>query len=93
MYKGEVVGEYVPDLVVEKGLIIDTKTIERITDQERGQMLNYLRITGLQVGLILNFKYARLEWERFVLTKEPRINANEPESGAAGGDFLARSES
>jgi GxxExxY protein len=54
-YKGEVVGEYVPDLVVQNGLIVDTKTIERVTDHERGQMLNYLRITGLQVGLVLNF--------------------------------------
>ena len=61
LYKGEVVGEYVPDLVVQNGLIVDTKTIERITDHERGQMLNYLRITGLQVGLILNFGSARLE--------------------------------
>lgn len=39
----------------------------RITDHERGQMLNYLRITKLRVGLILNFKNARLEFERMVL--------------------------
>src|SRR3989442_656325 len=39
-YKGEVVGEYIPDLVVGKRLIVDTKTIDRITDHERGQMLN-----------------------------------------------------
>jgi GxxExxY protein len=57
------VGEYVPDLVVRSKLIVDTKTIERITDHERGQMLNYLRITGLPVGVILNFKHARLEWD------------------------------
>ena len=69
-------GEYVPDLVVEEQLIVDTKTIERITDHERGQMLNYLRITGLPGGAILNFKHARLEWERLVLTKEPRRDAN-----------------
>jgi len=69
LYKGELVGEYVPDLVVEQKLIVDTKTIDRITDHERGQMLNYLRITGLPVGIILNFKHARLEWERLVLTK------------------------
>lgn len=87
MYKGEVVGEYVPDLVVQGKLIVDTKTIERITDHERGQMLNYLRITGLPVGVILNFKHARLEWERLVLTKEPRMNANEHESEIA--DFQA----
>lgn len=87
MYKGEVVGEYVPDLVVDGKLIVDTKTIERITDHERGQMLNYLRITGLPVGVILNFKHARLEWERLVLTKEPRMHANEHESQKA--DFQA----
>lgn len=81
LYKGEVVGEYVPDLVVQGKLIVDTKTIERITDHERGQMLNYLRITGLQVGVILNFKHARLEWERVVLTREPRMDANERELG------------
>ncbi len=80
MYKGEIVGEYIPDLVVQGKLIVDTKTIDRITDHERGLMLNYLRITGLQVGVILNFKHARLEWERLVLTKEPRKDANERES-------------
>jgi GxxExxY protein len=77
MYKGEVVGEYVPDLVVQGKLIVDTKTIERITDHERGQMLNYLCITGLPAGVILNFKHARLDWERLVLTQEPRMNANQ----------------
>jgi GxxExxY protein len=83
MYKGEIVGEYVPDFVVQGKLIVDTKTIERITDHERGRMLNYLRITGLPVGVILNFKHARLEWERLVLTKEPRMNANQRESERA----------
>ena len=90
MYKGEVVGEYVPDLVVEGKLIVDTKTIERITDHERGQMLNYLRITGLPVGVILNFKHARLEWERLVLTKELRLNTNQ--SQLEGADFQAASQ-
>ncbi len=48
--------------------MVDTKVIEAITDHERGQMLNYLKITGHQVGGILNFKHAKLEWERIVLT-------------------------
>jgi GxxExxY protein len=43
------------------------RVIDRITDVERGQMLSYLRITKLRVGLILNFKHPRLEWERIVL--------------------------
>jgi GxxExxY protein len=41
--------------------------MDRITDLERGQMLNYLRITKLRVGLILNFKKPKLEFERIVL--------------------------
>jgi GxxExxY protein len=76
LYKGEVVGEYVPDLVTHGAIIVDVKTIDRITDHERGQVLNYLRITGLPVGVIMNFKRARLEWERLVLTKERSANVD-----------------
>jgi GxxExxY protein len=67
LFCGEQVGEFVPDLIVFGSVILDTKVIDRITDHERGQMLNYLRITKLRVGLIVNFKNARLEWERVVL--------------------------
>jgi GxxExxY protein len=66
IYKKHPVGFYVPDLIVFDQVIVDCKTIERITDEERGKMLNYLKITGLRVGLILNFKHARLEFERIV---------------------------
>jgi GxxExxY protein len=61
------VGESIPDLIAFGSEIVDAKVIDRITDYERGQMLNYLRITNLRVGLILNFKNPRLEWERIVL--------------------------
>ena len=67
-YKGEHVGEYIPDLIAYGKVVVDAKCIDQITDHERGQMLNYLRITKLPVGLILNFKHAKLEWERIVLT-------------------------
>src|SRR3977135_72918 len=60
IYKGELGGEYVPDLVVQGKIIVEAKTIERITDHERGQMLNYLRITAMPIGIILNFKHSRL---------------------------------
>ena len=64
---------------MQQKLIVDTKTIDRITDHERGQMLNYLRITTLPVGVILNFKHARLEWERLVLSGERVLDRNEEE--------------
>jgi GxxExxY protein len=67
LFKGRKVGEFVPDLIADGAVIIDAKVIERITDHERGQTLNYLRITDLRVGLIINFKRAKLEWERIVL--------------------------
>ena len=67
IYKSVKVGEYIPDLIVFDQIVVDTKTIEKITDVERGQILNYLKITGMKVGVILNFKRAKLEWERIVL--------------------------
>ena len=67
LFRGVEVGEFIPDLIAFGSVIVDAKVIDQITDHERGQMLNYLRITKLRVGLILNFKHARLEWERVVL--------------------------
>jgi len=66
-YKETSVGEYIPDLITHDQLVIDTKVIERITNHEIGQMINYLKITKLKVGLILNFKRAKLEWKRVVI--------------------------
>ena len=67
MYRGVNVGLYVPVLIVRHNVVVDTKTIDRIGDHEKGQMINYLHLTGLRVGLILNFKRAKLTWERVVL--------------------------
>ncbi len=67
IFRGQLVGEFVPDLLVFDSVIADPKVIDQITDYERGQMINYLRISGKRVALILNFKYARLQWERVVL--------------------------
>jgi len=72
LYKGRQVSEYVPDLIAFDSLVVDAKVIDRITDHERGQMLNYLRVTGLPVGVILNFKHAKLEWERIILSDHSR---------------------
>src|SRR5262249_28467762 len=68
LYKGHSVGLFIPDLIAYGQIIVDTKVIDKITDHERGQMLNYLRITKLTLGLILNFKHPKLEWERVVLS-------------------------
>ena len=67
LYKSQLVGEYIPDLVVADAVVVDAKTIDNITDYEIGQILNYLKATGLKVGLIVNFKHAKLLWKRIVL--------------------------
>src|SRR5262245_32704521 len=67
LYKGHKVGVFIPDLIAFGSVVVDAKVIDRITDVERGQMLNYLRITKHRVGVILNFKSPKLEWERIVL--------------------------
>jgi len=71
LYKGRQVGLFVPDLIAFDTIVVDTKVLDRITDQitdhEKGLMLNHLRITNSRVGVILNFKRPKLEWERIVL--------------------------
>ena len=67
LYKGHRVGLFISDLIAFDQVVVDAKVIDRITDVERGQMLNYLKITKLRVGVILNFKNPKLEWERIVL--------------------------
>ena len=80
VYKGTKVGEYIPDLIADGAIIIDPKVIDKISDHERGRMINYLRITGFPVGLILNFRRAKLEWKRIILTDpKPRMDTNTDE--------------
>ena len=77
IYRNVRVDEYIPDLEVLEALIVDTKTIESIGDYEIGQMLSYLRITGKNAGLILNFKHPSLKWRKITLapsSSQPRAN-------------------
>ena len=66
-YKSVKVGEFIPDLVCFDQIVVDTKSIDRISNHEIGQMLNYLKATDLKLGLLLNFKHAKLQWKRVVL--------------------------
>ena len=78
IYREMKVSKYIPDLIAFDTVIVDAKVIERITDQEIGQMLNYLRITGLPVGLILNFKNPKPEFRRVVASTQHFIRRKIP---------------
>ena len=66
-FEGMVVGEYRADLVVESKVIVETKVADHIVHVHEMQLLNYLRATGLAVGLILNFG-PRPSFKRMVLS-------------------------
>jgi len=71
-YRGEHIDDYIPDLEVDDRLIVEAKTVEKIIDEHIGQVLNYLKITGMEAGVILNFKHAKLEWKKIVLQEANR---------------------
>ena len=54
-YEGEVVGAYVADLLVEDLIIVELKAARQIMDEHEAQLLNYLRATPYEIGLLLNF--------------------------------------
>jgi GxxExxY protein len=54
-YQGEVVGDFVPDLLIEGRLIVELKAIETLTKLHEAQLVNYLTATGLNIGLLINF--------------------------------------
>jgi GxxExxY protein len=54
-YKGELISEHRPDLVVNDRVVVEIKSVERFDYIHTAQMLTYLRVTGLKTGLVLNF--------------------------------------
>ena|ERR1700676_1306094 len=67
MYDGVIVGDYAVDLLVQESVIVELKAIKAVTEIHRAQCINYLRATGLQVCLLLNFGNPRLDIKRVVL--------------------------
>jgi len=65
-YKGHFIGKLIPDLIVAGKVIVETKVAETFNDSHVAQVLGYLAITDLQLGLLLNFKYSKLQWKRIV---------------------------
>ena len=65
-FEGEIVGEYFADILVEDKIILELKVLEKITDVHIAQALNYLKATGLELAIILNFGKRKLEYERLI---------------------------
>ena len=68
LYKGSLAKQLVCDFIVYDKIIIELKAIKTISEIEQMQVLNYLKATGLNLGLLLNFGASSLEYKRFINT-------------------------
>lgn len=67
LYKNQVVGEYYADLFVDDSILLELKACEAILDAHKAQLLNYLKATTVEVGILLNFG-EEPEFKRFIYT-------------------------
>jgi len=66
-FHGQVVGDYIADILVENEIILELKSQDHIADAHKAQTLNYLKATKLKLAILLNFGKDRLEAKRLVL--------------------------
>ena|SRR5215467_5674545 len=65
-YKGQCVGEYFADLLVENRLLVEVKCVERFANEHVAQCINYLKASGLRLAIHINFQKPRLDWKRII---------------------------
>jgi GxxExxY protein len=66
-YKGKEVGDYFADIVVEGQIILELKAAESIQKVHEAQLLNYLKATGMKIGMLVNFTHPKAQIKRFIL--------------------------
>ena len=81
-YKGkELSKKYIADIVVDNKIILELKSTTKLTSADYAQLINYLKATGIQLGILLNFGHKkRLEWERRVYTNTRYLEKNLPKN-------------
>ena len=67
-YKGELVGGYIADIVVDNKLILELKSVQVLNTVMEAQLLNYLKLSKVPVGYLVNFRNLKVEFRRFVNT-------------------------
>ncbi len=71
LYKGQPIGDYFADILVEDSLVVELKCVERLTNEHTAQCLNYLKASSRTVCLLINFQKAKVEWKRIVNDFQP----------------------
>jgi len=66
IYENEIVGEYYADIFVERKVIVEIKVDDKYNSQHEAQLLNYLKATGIKIGLVINFGKSKCEFKRLI---------------------------
>ena len=66
LYKGQPVGDYIADLVVENQLIVELKCVELFSNEHMAQCINYLKASGIRIALLINFQHPKVTWKRII---------------------------
>ena len=69
-YKGELAGAYIADMVVADTIILELKSVQSLNQTMEAQIINYLRLSKIPVGYLVNFRNTRVAWKRFVHQRE-----------------------
>ena len=64
VFRGKIIGRYIADLVVNDTVIVELKCCEKLIGEHQAQLFNYLKVSGLSVGLLVNFRRRKLDWKR-----------------------------
>ena len=67
---GTVIGEYFADIIVNDTLLVELKACKSISNEHRAQLLHYLKATGIEHGLLINFGSYKFEIQKFIQTQE-----------------------
>ena len=68
-FRGQSVGEFFADLLVDNKVLIELKAVKALAPEHQAQVINYLKATGIEVGLLINFGAPKLDYHRLVRTK------------------------
>lgn len=66
-YKGQILSQFKLDLVVEDRIILELKAQDRLPIAAEAQLINYLKATSMQIGLLINFRYPKATIKRLIL--------------------------
>ena len=69
-FRGDIVGEFYADIMVEDKVIVELKSSKSLVPEHQAQLINYLKASGIEIGLLVNFGTPKLEYKR--LYRQPR---------------------